>query len=33
MKFAANYDNQINNELYFHHPVLKGEYVSAGILF
>lgn len=27
MKFAANYDNQINNELYFHHPVLKGEYV------
>ena len=28
MKFAANHDNQINNELYFHNKILNGEYIS-----
>lgn len=28
MKFAANYDNQINHELYFRHQALNGEYIS-----
>lgn len=27
MKFAANYDNRINNELYYNHKIMNGEYV------
>lgn len=27
MKFAANYDNRINDELYYNHKIVNGEYV------
>ena len=27
MKFAANYDNRINDELYYNHKIMNGEYV------